>query len=67
MARALIEQRQNLATSDAAGRKLVLAALDAFAIAPDKFYAGKTGVYMGLRAAYWGVRGAKAPAISPPM
>ena len=56
LARALIEQRQNLATSDAAGRKLVATALDAFAIAPDHFYADKPGLYMGLRAAYWGTR-----------
>ena len=63
LARALIEQRQNLATSiDAASRKRVAAALDAFAIAPDHFYAGKTGLYMGLRAAYWGTRSARGPA-----
>ena len=54
LARALIEQRQNLATSDAAGRRLVAVALDAFAIAPEHFYADKPGLYMGLRAAYWG-------------
>ncbi len=61
LARALIEQRQNLATSvDAAGRKLVATALDAFAIAPDQFYADKPGLYMGLRAAYWGTRGARS-------
>jgi uncharacterized protein (TIGR02302 family) len=61
LARALIEQRQNLATSvDAAGRKLVATALDAFAIAPEQFYADKPGLYMGLRAAYWGTRGARS-------
>ena len=62
LARALIEQRQNLATSDAAGRKRVAAALDALAIAPDHFYADKPGLYMGLRATYWGVRGVREPA-----
>ena len=62
LARALIEQRQNLATSDAAGRRRVDVALDALSIAPDKFYADKPGLYMGLRAAYWGVRTARGPA-----
>ena len=62
LARALIEQRQNLATStDAAGRKLVAIALDAFAVAPEHFYADKPGLYMGLRAAYWGTRGVRGP------
>ena len=62
LARALIEQRQNLATStDAASRKRVAIALDAFAIAPEHFYADKPGLYMGLRAAYWGVRHARWP------
>jgi uncharacterized protein (TIGR02302 family) len=62
LARALIEQRQNLATSDEAGRRLVAIALDAFSIAPDQFYADKPGLYMGLRAAYWGTRGARSEA-----
>jgi len=61
LARALIEQRQNLATSDANGRKRAAVALDALSIAPDAFYADKTGLYMGLRAAYWGVRNAREP------
>jgi uncharacterized protein (TIGR02302 family) len=61
LARALIEQRQNLATSDAEGRKRVVAALDALTIAPDAFYASKTNLYMGLRAAYSGVRTAHGP------
>jgi uncharacterized protein (TIGR02302 family) len=59
LARALIEQRQNLATSDAAGRRTAAQTLDALAIAPDKFYADKLALYMGLRAAYWGVRQAR--------
>ena len=61
LARALIEQRQNLATSDAAGRKLVGIALDALAVAPDKFYADKPALYMGLRAAYWALKSARGP------
>jgi uncharacterized protein (TIGR02302 family) len=61
LARALIEQRQNLATSDANGQKRVAVALDALSIAPDAFYADKPELYMGLRAAYWGVRNAREP------
>lgn len=62
LARALIEQRQNLATSDVPGRRRVAAALDALAIAPEAFYANKTNLYMGLRNAYWGVRSAREAA-----
>jgi uncharacterized protein (TIGR02302 family) len=61
LARALIEQRQNLATSDASGRKLVGIALDALAVAPDKFYPDKPNLYMGLRAAYWALRSVRGP------
>ena len=38
LARALIEQRQHLATADAAGRKIVMLTLDALTIAPERFY-----------------------------
>ena len=59
LARALIEQRQDLATARCApGRKPWLTTLDALTIAPDRFYAGKHDVYLALRAAYWGVRDA---------
>src|SRR5581483_885614 len=57
LARALIEQRQNLATGE---RRRVAETLDALSIAPDKFYAGKSNIYLSLRAAYWGVRSARA-------
>jgi uncharacterized protein (TIGR02302 family) len=56
LARALIEQRQNLATSDAQGRRLVAITLDALSIAPDKFYPDKPALYMGLRSAYWALK-----------
>ena len=59
LARALIEQRQILATATPAERRIVADTLDAFAIAPERFYDGKTGLYMSLRAAYWGVRVAR--------
>ena len=62
LARALIEQRQNLATSDRQGRRRVAQALDALAMAPEAFYADKPDLYMGLRAAYWGTRNAREPA-----
>ena len=41
LARALIEQRQHLATADTAGRKVVMLTLDALTIDPDRFYDGK--------------------------
>ncbi len=63
LARALIEQRQALATSvDRAGRRAVADMLNALTIAPDKFYADQPSVYAGIRAAYWGVRSARAQA-----
>ena len=51
LARALIEQRRNLAL-DADGKPLVLMALDALAIAPEKF-TPESGVYLGLRSIFW--------------
>jgi len=62
LARALIEQRQQLATSDAAGRKTVLLTLDALTIAPEKFYQGKNDIFLALRSAFNGVRNAKTDA-----
>src|SRR6201999_2626757 len=47
LARVLIEQRRNLAL-DAGARPLVTTALDALALAPDKF-GTDAGVYLGLR------------------
>src|ERR1019366_2931945 len=61
LARALIEQRQALATSDGReGRRAVADVLNALTIAPDKFYADQPGVYTAIRGAYWGVRSALA-------
>ncbi|HEY0267499.1 MAG TPA: DUF4175 family protein, partial [Rhizomicrobium sp.] len=48
LARALIEQRQQLATSDAAGRKTVMLTLDALSIAPERFYPGKNDIFLAL-------------------
>ena len=50
MARALIEQRRILAL-DAETRPLVLTALDALTIAPDRF-TPEVGIYLGLRSIY---------------
>jgi uncharacterized protein (TIGR02302 family) len=61
LARALIEQRQALATNQSReGRHAVADMLNALTIAPDKFYAGQEGVYIAIRGAYWGVRSARS-------
>jgi uncharacterized protein (TIGR02302 family) len=60
LARALIEQRQHLAMSDAAGRKVVLLTLDALAIDPERFYEGKNDIFLALRSAFNGVKNAKS-------
>ncbi len=62
LARALIEQRQHLATSDAAGRHVVLLTLDALAIDPERFYDGKNDIFLALRSAAGGVKNAKSDA-----
>jgi len=36
--------------------------LSALTIAPEKFFEGKRGAYMAIRAAHWGIRGAKSQA-----
>ena len=51
VARSLIEQRRDLAL-DADNRDQVLVALDALAIAPERF-ATESGVYLGLRSIFW--------------
>ena len=59
LARALIEQRQNLATSNTGQeRSRVVRMLDALTIAPDKFFASQPGVYTGIRAARWALTNA---------
>ena len=52
VARALVEQRQNLAVADAAGRKIVVIALDAFTIDADKFYPGKADIVHDIKSAH---------------
>ncbi len=57
LARALIEQRRILAL-DADDRPLVLAALDALTIAPERF-TPEAGVYLGLRSLFYDLRNAR--------
>jgi len=56
LARALIEQRQNLATQEPGTRGRVLRVLDALTLAPEQFYGGHSGVYLSLRTAYWALK-----------
>jgi uncharacterized protein (TIGR02302 family) len=58
LARALIEQRRDLAL-DAEARDRVLIALDALTIAPEKF-TPEVPVYLGLRALFWNLASAKS-------
>jgi uncharacterized protein (TIGR02302 family) len=51
LARALVEQRRNLAL-DANAKGQVLTALDALTIAPERF-TPETGIFLGLRSIYW--------------
>ncbi|MGC9953750.1 MAG: TIGR02302 family protein [Rhizomicrobium sp.] len=59
LARALIEQRQNLASLGSGARGRALRTLDALTLAPDKFYANAMSTYLALRSAYWGLDYAK--------
>jgi uncharacterized protein (TIGR02302 family) len=60
LARALIEQRRNLAL-DAETKPLVLTALDALTIAPERF-TPESGIYLGLRSIYHDLEHAKSDA-----
>lgn len=57
LARAIIEQRRNLAL-DAEAKPIVMTALDALSIAPERF-TPETGIYLGLRSLYYGLGNAK--------
>lgn len=58
LARALIEQRQVLATGDVRLRPHVANTLEALTIAPDRFYQDQLSVYLGIRSAYWTLKNA---------
>jgi uncharacterized protein (TIGR02302 family) len=58
LARALVEQRRSLAL-DAGAKATVITALDALALAPDKF-TPDLGIYLGLRSIFWSLVHAKS-------
>ena len=62
LARALIEQRQNIATLNDEGRRIALLTLDALSIEPERFYEGRHDIYLAMRNAFYGVRNAKSDA-----
>ena len=60
LARALVEQRQNLAAEERAEEK-ALKALDALTLAPERFYQNQSNIYLALRASYWDLWNAHTP------
>jgi hypothetical protein len=62
LARALVEQRQRLATSDAAGKRIVGVTLDALSIGPERFYDNRNDIFLAIRNAYFGVQNARKDA-----
>jgi uncharacterized protein (TIGR02302 family) len=56
LARALIEQRQNLALGGDNAVPKATHTLEALTIAPDRFYANQGGTYLAIRTAYWELR-----------
>jgi uncharacterized protein (TIGR02302 family) len=58
LARALVEQRRDLAL-DANARPVVITAIDALSMAPEKFET-PAGVYLGLRGIFWSLVRAKS-------
>ncbi|MBV8976421.1 MAG: TIGR02302 family protein [Alphaproteobacteria bacterium] len=58
LARALVEQRQVLATGDIRLRPRVTRAVEALSLAPELFYQDQLGVYLALRSAYWTLKNA---------
>ncbi len=61
LARALIEQRQNLALGGMHAKDAVARVLDALTIGPEHFYRGQAAVYTSIRAAYWAAKTARYP------
>ena len=61
LARALVEQRQNLSINVHASRNTAMLALDALTLAPEHFYEKASGTYLALRAAFWGLKVAHSP------
>ena len=61
LARALVEQRRNIAL-DGESRRIALLTLDALSIEPERFYEGRHDIYLAQRNAFYGVRNAKTEA-----
>lgn len=61
-ARALIELRRLLAQDGFDARGRVMRTLEALSIAPEHFYEGEFGLYLGLRDGFWALKLAKVRA-----
>jgi uncharacterized protein (TIGR02302 family) len=59
LARALIEQRQNIASFGMAARERVARTLNALTIAPEYFFEQQKGAYLAIRATYWALQNAQ--------
>ena len=59
LARALVEQRQELALNGMQARSPVAEILEGLSIAPQHFYANQPNIYLGLRTTYWTLRDAR--------
>lgn len=62
LARALIEQRQNLALGAPQLRDKVVRTLDALTYRPDLFFQDQASVFMAMRSAIWALRSARSGA-----
>jgi uncharacterized protein (TIGR02302 family) len=60
LARALVEQRQIIASYGAAARGKVAQALDALTTAPELFFEQQKGAYLAIRAAFWALHEANS-------
>jgi uncharacterized protein (TIGR02302 family) len=62
LARALVEQRQNLSLGDPQARGRASRALEALTLEPVLFYQNQLPLYLNLRTIYWELRGARTKA-----
>ncbi|HEY1838015.1 MAG TPA: TIGR02302 family protein [Rhizomicrobium sp.] len=62
LARALVEQRQNLSLGDPQARGRASRALEALTLAPELFYQNQLPLYLNMRTIYWDLRGARTKA-----
>jgi uncharacterized protein (TIGR02302 family) len=61
LAKALIEVRRDLATRGLAAKGKAAIALDAFTLAPERYFEGRMPIYLSLRSAFWGTQSARHP------